>query len=202
MPPSVADDNAATEGTASVNAPKMIDPHHEAAMPPFFRFSVTATVMGLLILAGCNGGDGSSPSGTSTVQGNVSSFSIGNVSFVPPGKPGFLAAILDILVPRAEAAVGGVGVRMMGTDLSTSTDDNGYFIMSGAPSGDHQMRFMYNEETSTVDINVPENGTVTMGDIRCVGQQAASVGHMNVQMNSNMGSSNSQGSGGMGMNGN
>lgn len=167
-----------------------------------FRLSAAATALGLLLIAGCNGGDGSSPSGTSTVQGNVSSFSIGNVSFVPSEKPGFLATILDILVPRAEAAVGGVGVEMMGTDLSTTTDNNGYFIMSGAPSGDHQMRFMYNGETSTFDINVPEDGTVTMGDIRCVGRQTASVGHMNVQMNSNMGSGSSQGSGGMGMNGN
>jgi hypothetical protein len=151
-----------------------------AFVPKFIRLAAIAAVAGLFSLTGCDSGDGSSPEGTSTVQGNVASYSIDGVAYVP----------------GEETAVGGVGVHMMGTDLSTTTDDNGYFIMSGVPAGLHQMQFMFNGQISTIDVNVPDDGIVTMQDIRCYGQQPATVGHMNVQMNTYMGSGNNMHGGG------
>ena len=143
---------------------------------PLSRFHpawVAAAVLGLVLLAGCNNGDGSGPDGNSTVQGNVASFSAGNASFAP-----------------GSSSSAGVVVRMMGTDLSTMTDSDGDFVMSGVPAGNHEMQFMFNNQVSTLEVDVPVDGTLTLGDIRCVGQQSASVGHMNVQMNSQMGSGN------------
>lgn len=153
-------------------------------------------MVGIIVVAGCDSGSGSGPEGTSTVQGYVTSFSVNGVSYVPQVRSGgLLMAIVDLLVPPAEASVGGVGVRMAGTDSSTMTDENGFFIMSGVPDGNHQMQFLYQDQMSTVDIVVPNNGIVTMHEIQCYGRQSATVGHMNVQMNNQMNSNGMPGSG-------
>ena len=150
---------------------RMSTMHRPAAAVAFFHLAWTAAVvLGIVLLAGCNSGDGSRPEGNSTVQGNVASFSAGAVSLAPGGA--------------------GVDVRMLGTGLSTTTDSDGDFVMSGVPAGNHEMQFMFNDQVSTLEVDVPEDGILTLGDIRCVGQQSASVGHMNMQMNSNMGSGN------------
>ena len=148
------------------------------------------------MITGCDSGSGSGPEGTSTVQGYVTSFSVDGVTYVPHGRSGgVLMAIMDFLVPPAEASVGGVGVHMAGTDFSTTTDDNGFFIMSGVPGGNHQIQFLYQGQMSTVDIDVPNDGVVTMHEIQCYGRQNATVGHMNVQMNIQMESNGMPGSG-------
>ena len=153
-------------------------------MKNILPLSTFASVLALVLIAGCYSGDGGGPEGTSTIEGTVSSFAIGNASYVPQGMPGILCEVINFIVPDAEAGTGGVGVHMVGTDLSTTTDDYGYFIMSGAPAGRHQLQFIFNEQTSVLDVDVPEDGTLTLSDIRCTGQQTAKVGRMSVQMNS------------------
>ena len=149
----------------------------------------------LVMFTGCDSGSGSGPEGRSTVQGYVTSFSVNGVSYIPQGRSGgVLMAIVDFLVPPAQAAVGGVGVHMAGTDFSTTTGENGFFIMSGVPAGNYQMQFLYQGQMSTVDIEVPNDGVVTMNEIQCNGRQNATVGHMNVQMNNQMQSNNMPGS--------
>ena len=137
---------------------------------------VTSAVLGLFLLAGCNSDNGTGPTGNSTVQGNIASFSAGNASFAPGVK-----------------GVGGVEVHILGTDLSTTTSLGGDFVMSGVPAGDHEMQFMFNDQTSTLQVSVPEGGALILEDIRCVGQQPATASHMHVQMNSQMGIGNMSG---------
>ena len=156
-------------------------------MKTISRIGSAVAILMLFYLAGCDGGDESGPGGTSTVQGNVLSFSVGSVSHVPPGKPGILAALVNLIVPDAEAAAGGIGVHMVGTGLSSTTDNDGFFIMSGAPAGRHQLQFMFGGQTSTLEVDVPDDGTLILDDIRCTGQQAATAGRMHIQMNTHAG---------------
>lgn len=157
--------------------------------------AAVAIVMGVLpLFTGCGPGDsGSGPTGTSTVQGNVSSFTTGTALFLPTqearGLERFLAGLSDLLVPSAHAAgLGGVGVRIMDTDLQTTTADDGSFVMSGVPAGDHQMQFSFNGVNAYMNINVPENSTVSLHNVSCRGTVAA-AGHMDVQMHANNSSS-------------
>ena len=73
---------------------------------------------------------------------------------------------------------------MVGTDFSTATDDTGYFIMSGVPSGHQRLMFTYNGETSDLDIEVPNDATIVLQEIRCSSRRHASVEQMSVRMNS------------------
>ena len=166
-------------------------------------FAAVALMMGVLpLFTGCDSsGSGSSPSGKSTVQGNVSSFTTSTALFVPAPKlrgiERVLAGIADLLVPSAQAAgMGGVVVHMVGTDLRTDTADDGSFVMSGVSGGDHQMQFSFNGTDAYMNITVPDDGTVSLHDVKCQGS-VASAGHMDVQMHSNNSSS-----GGMPMNAN
>jgi hypothetical protein len=144
------------------------------------------------LLSSCDsGGDGSSPSGTSTVQGYVESFTTDTAYFLPApranGIESVIAGLSDLLAPSAYAGLGGVGVHMVGTDLRTTTADDGFFVMSGVPSGRQQMRFSFNGSDAYTDVEVPENSTVTLHDVRCVGS-SVSVGHMEMKMHGNGGS--------------
>lgn len=157
--------------------------------------AAAAITMGVLLaFTSCESGGGSSPSGTSTVQGNVSSFTTGTALFLPaPKSRGFeriLRGLSDLIVPSAHAAgMGGVGVRMVGTDLHATTGEDGSFVMSGVPGGDHQMQFSFNGANAYMDINVPDDSTVSLHDVNCRGS-VASVGHMDVQMHSSNTSTN------------
>lgn len=146
--------------------------------------AVSATVA-LFCLSGCENDDSSGPEGSSIVQGTVESFSAGGMTYRPMmgAKRGFdlVSALSDLLVPRAEAAVAGVMVHMAETDLTTMTDESGSFVMMGAPPGHRRMEFTYNGMTSTMEIDVPEDATVTMGNVRCSGAQAT-ADHVDVEM--------------------
>lgn len=153
---------------------------------------VVGATVGVIYLSGCENSESGGAEGTSIVQGRVESFSAGGVTYRPMmnGKRGFdlVSALSDLLVPRAEAAVAGVMVHMSETDLTTMTDESGAFVMTGAPSGHRRMEFTYNETTSMMEIDVPENATVTMGNVRCSGTQAT-ADHMDVKMHGSAASS-------------
>ena len=154
--------------------------------------TAVATTVGMACLSGCENSDSKGADGTSTVQGTVESFTAGGVTYRPMlgGKRGLdlVSAISDLLVPRAEAAVAGVMVHMAETGLTTMTDGSGSFVMTGAPAGHRRMEFTYNGTTSMMEIDVPENATVTMGNVRCSGTQAT-ADHMDVKMHGSAASS-------------
>lgn len=129
----------------------------------------------VMFISSCDsGGDG--PSGKSTVQGNVTSFSTDTTLFLPASRPSgverFLAALSELAVPNAKAGMGGVGVRIMGTDHQTTSADDGYFIMSGVPGGSYQMQFSFNGTNAYMQISVPDDGTLYINNIQCRGGQA------------------------------
>ena len=112
---------------------------------------------GLLIFAGCDdGGGGSGSTGGSTIQGNV----------VSP-------------------ATKGVVVGVVGTDVQAITDNSGFFVMSGVPTGSQQMHFDYNGSVSTLAVNVPSNGTLYVNDVQWSGPYAT-CGYMGDRMNPHM----------------
>ena len=157
---------------------------------------VSATVF----LASCEGGGNTS--GNSTITGNVSSYSAGSALFLPTRHEGgvarFLLALGDFLVPSAQAAaaVQGVHIKMVGTDLETDTDADGMFTLSGVPDGNHQMEFDYNGNVAFFNMNVPDNAIITMNNIHVAGSMVTMAG-----MRTNMMSSGSMSAGpGMGMN--
>lgn len=156
---------------------------------------VAVLAIGFAVLStSCDSGGGDGPSGTSTVQGNVSSFNTGTSLFLPALQPRgidrLLAGLSDLLVPGARAAgMGGVGVHIVGTDLRTTTADDGYFIMSGVPGGEHQMQFTFSGTNAYMMVKVPSDSTVTLHNVTCQGS-TASTGHMDVQMHMNGSGSN------------
>lgn len=130
-----------------------------------------------LFMSSCESGGGDEPSGKSTVQGSVASFSTATALFLPvqrkAGVGRFLAAVSEIMLPAARAAgMGGVGVRIVGTDHQTTTADDGFFIMSGVPGGSHQMQFSFNGANAYMQITVPDDGTLYVNGIQCRGPQA------------------------------
>jgi hypothetical protein len=117
--------------------------------------------------------DSDSPSGNATIQGTVTTFTLSQMrpSLPPPRNAReFFAALGDLLVPPAMATVANVNVRIVGTDLETTTDANGYFILSGVPAGVRQLEFAYAGNLGTYSVGVPESGVVTLNDIHFSGQ--------------------------------
>lgn len=134
----------------------------------------------VLLLSSCeNGGGGSGPSGKSTVQGTIIAFSTDTALFLPASQPAgvkrLFAALSEIAVPSAHAAgMGGVGVRIVGTDHQTTSADDGFFIMSGVPGGNYRMQLSFNGTNAYMQISVPDDGTLYVSDIQCRGSQAYS----------------------------
>lgn len=123
----------------------------------------------LVLSSGCEGGGGDGPDGSSTVQGTVDSFS-SNGAFYMPTEPGgpleqLARHILNVIVPQAHAAVRGVTVSVQGTGLSGTTDDTGFFIISGVPPGAQVLEYTLNGQTERLNVNVPDNGIVTLNNI-------------------------------------
>jgi hypothetical protein len=153
---------------------------------PFIRsaaFVCAAVSAAILVLfTSCeSGGDDSVAAGSSTIDGYVTSFTTAGAVFLPATPPsGFqrlLEGLSDLIVPSAQAGMGGVGVRVMGTQLQTTTADDGYFIMSGVPAGHHTMAFTFNGAEAMMEVDVSENSTLTLHEVRCV-PGSATAGHM------------------------
>jgi len=118
------------------------------------------------------GGGGGGPDGSSTIQGTVDSFSGGGAFYMPREKGGRLEQLADSViewfVPSAQAAVGGVTVSVAGTDLSGTTDETGFFILSGVPGGNQTLIFSYNGQTSTLPVVVPDDGLLVLAGVDVV----------------------------------
>lgn len=149
-------------------------------------------------LAACSGGGGGGVSGgAATVRGVVVTFDDGQSAFYSPRDvqdAGLLARWLVLFpVASAHAGVGGVTVRVENTDLLGTTDSEGFFILSGVPPGDQVLTFSRNGTSSSLDVSVPANSSVDLGDVRVSGGRAT-PGDISVEIfedNSNNDGSNS-----------
>jgi hypothetical protein len=133
----------------------------------------------LMFFGGCDSGGGG-VSGHSTITGNVRSFSTATAFYMPaPRQSGitrFLNGIADLLVAPAQAAVPGVRVSVKGTDLSSTTADDGSFVVSGVPAGSQTLEFSSGGGTASLTVEVPDNSTVQLTDIDCQGSSQGSPG--------------------------
>lgn len=111
------------------------------------RVGRVAVVLVMLGAYGCDSdGGGDDPSGRSTITGTVVEF---------PDVP--------VAGGVGEA---GVQVGVAGTELETTTDAQGFFILSGVPGGVQQVVFSRGGFGRSTDADVPEHGTVVMNGVR------------------------------------
>jgi hypothetical protein len=134
---------------------------------------ISAVLAGsLFLLNACTGGgSGGGPAGNSTVTGRVDTFQVAGVRFnpAPPGESTFLrlaGVVGQFVVPDALAAVEGLTVELVGTGLSTTTANDGLFIMSGVPAGDQILRFNMSGSSMDLALSVPANATVNLSTVR------------------------------------
>jgi len=137
----------------------------------------------LLISACSSGGSGGSSSGvgSSSVQGNVSSFSVAMNSPATRERYSLADFLKDLLPVRSVHADTGVsGVTVAIGQAQTVTDTQGYFHLDGIPPGTHQVMFSKNGQVSSTSVEVGENDLVTMQNVRMNGPhaRAQSVSHM------------------------
>ena len=118
---------------------------------------LAATVAATLTICACTGAGGGGLAGAATIRGTV-------VEFNGSGE-----AVMDLLVPNAHAAVGGVTVLVDGTDLATTTDDDGFFIISGVPPGlDIRLIFSRDDRDAVFTLDVPRDSEIDLRNIRVV----------------------------------
>lgn len=135
---------------------------------PNFVIGFLVAVLLALLVASCNdGGDG--PSGNSTVTGSVRTFSTGSALYLPEARANAVVRLVrglgDLLVPAAKAHVQGVQVTIEGTDLSTSTAEDGTFIISGVPAGTQTIVFDFEQITATLTIVIPTNAVIHLNNV-------------------------------------
>ncbi len=136
---------------------------------------------GSLLVASCDSGGGDNgPDGNSTVQGTVVSFSSGTAYFVPMHAPrglaGVLAGLLDLVIPQAQAGQNNVSVRIAGTGLFATTDETGFFVISGVPAGSQSLEFSMGTKSVSYAVGVPANATVTIKNISISGNSITTGG--------------------------
>lgn len=106
-----------------------------------------------LCAAGCGGG-GSTPTSPeaapglgATLTGRIVSFT---VAWRKPAPTGLLAALVDLALPTAHAAVLGVTVSVGG--VSTTTDAAGRFSLANIPTGDQVVTFTQGSSSATYSL--------------------------------------------------
>lgn len=133
---------------------------------------VLAASLAIVWMTGCESGDeGDDELGSSSVQGYVQEFNAAGVSvlFGPDrdSKPARLVRLAgELIIPSAHAALGGVQVSVEGTDLVTSSGANGFFLISGVPSGRQRLVFTYAQQTAVYGLDVPDRTRIEMAKVR------------------------------------
>lgn len=122
------------------------------------------------LITGCDSSDsgGDGPSGSSTISGTVTDVEGASAA------GGFVAV-------RAGVVTEGVRVRVVGTDLSTTTVAGGFFIISGVPAGSVTLRFEFGGVVGDKQVDVPENATIEIPDIR-VRSGSVSSGRVDIRV--------------------
>ena len=138
----------------------------------------TLALTSLIVLGiGCDSGDdGDDVSGTTTVEGTIQSFTIDGVAqYLRTPKKNILAqslhALYDVFIPNASAQTEAqdVQVSVANTDLSTTTDENGFFIISGIPQGNQRLLCDYQGQRAEIDFYCPSNSTIYLNNVECQG---------------------------------
>jgi len=136
------------------------------------------TALLILLLTACSGGGSSGGSsagtGSSSVEGTVTSVSLAMLRTDPLQSPSFPAWIIRILVPvqvaHADGGVDGILVDLDG--MQTTTNSSGYFRFDGVSPGTHQISFSKNGQVARTSVIVGDSELVTMQNITMTGEQA------------------------------
>jgi hypothetical protein len=123
------------------------------------------------IPSGCSVSDGD---GGAMISGTIKAFVGSGVVYMPVAKPQHplaraVTAVLDLLVPSAQAAVAGVTVIVEGTGIEATTLEDGEFVLTSVPAGTQVLVFSFNGETARYQISVPENATITLEGVTIQG---------------------------------
>jgi hypothetical protein len=110
------------------------------------RTLITAACGALVVVAGCGGGRGASPTAPSGLAGATI------VGTVNGGSP-VSAMTSAVAGPTAAAAPSGMTVTIVGTNLSAPVDIMGQFEIAGVPSGNVQLQFRDATVNATVQIS-------------------------------------------------
>ncbi len=126
------------------------------------RASVVAVMVLALAFAGCGGGGGDDQAqGTSTIQGNVTSFGTDVV-----------AGVLPLIT-----------VSIQGTDLITTVAADGSFIITGVLAGDLALVFSSGDTVATYPVAVALNVTITLQDVVIAVDGTIEVGSEDIAAN-------------------
>jgi len=126
---------------------------------------------------GCDtGGSDDDISGTTTVEGTIQSFTTDELAqYMRTPEKNMLVRTLQALcsafIPDASAATVSPGVHLSvaDTDLSTTTDENGFFIISGVPQGNQRLLCEYKGEYAVINFYCPSNSTICLNNVDCEG---------------------------------
>lgn len=143
-------------------------------IPIYHLVLLTGIAGAMLTLSACTGGGGGGGlAGAATIRGTVAEFNGLGVAWFPAepkSAPAALAAaIVDLVVPSAHAAVDGVTVRVAGTDLVTTTGEDGFFIIGGVPPGlDVSLIFSRDNRNAVFTLDVPRGSEIDLRDVRVI----------------------------------
>lgn len=149
------------------------------------KTNITGILLALslaVLLSACGGSGGSdSGSGSSSVEGNVTSVQLAMMQPAEDTSYSLADTFMSLLFVQsahADGVVSGIKVEIAG--MQTTTNATGYFMIAGVPPGNHQVQFSKNGAVSTMSIDVGENEQVTMKNISIEGRhsRAQSVAHM------------------------
>lgn len=133
-----------------------------------------------LFVLGCESDSDDSPSGTTTIEGTIDTFTVtgtaSQYNSLPVERENILSllakALGDMLVPNVYADAQyrqGVRIHVDGTGLSTETDQNGYFVLAGVPEGEQTLYCEYAGERAELGLYCPSNSTIRLNNVLCEG---------------------------------